>query len=49
VGGATDLFEATRSGRMHALLTDGRVDFDRDARVDPYDYLPKWLHPRSAA
>jgi cysteine synthase len=49
VGGAMDLFEAMRSGRMQALLADGRVDFDRDAGLNPYDYLPKWLHPRKAA
>ena len=49
VGGATDLFEAMRSGRMQALLADGRVAFDRDAGIDPYDFLPKWLHPRKAA
>jgi cysteine synthase A len=49
VGGAMDLFEAMRSGRMQALLADARVDFERDADADPYDYLPKWLHPRKAA
>jgi cysteine synthase len=49
VGGAMDLFEAMRSGRMQALLADARADFDGDTDVDPYDYLPKWLHPRQAA
>jgi cysteine synthase A len=49
LGGATDLFEAMRSGRMQALLGEAAVAFDRDAGIDPYDYLPKWLHPRQAA
>jgi cysteine synthase len=49
LGGATDLFDAMRSGRMQALLTGAAVAFDRDADVDPYDYLPQWLHPRQVA
>jgi cysteine synthase A len=49
VGGAMDLFDAMRAGRMQALLADAGVGFDRDAGIDPYDYLPKWLHPRKAA
>lgn len=49
VGGATDLFEAMRSGRMQALLADAGIDFDRAADIDPYEYLPKWLHPRKSA
>ena len=49
VGGATDLFEAMREGRMQRLLAAAGVTFDRDADVDPAAFLPKWLHPRKAA
>ena len=49
VGGATDLFEAMREGRMQRLLDAAGVAFDREADVDPAVFLPKWLHPRKAA
>jgi cysteine synthase len=49
VGGAMDLFEAMRSGRMQRLLSHAGVAYDQDARVDPQELLPKWLHPRQAA
>lgn len=49
IGGATDLFDALRSGRMRQLLLDagGAPEFDAD--LDPTEFLPKWLHPRKAA
>jgi cysteine synthase len=49
VGGATDLFDALRSGRLQRLLADAGVAHDRQAQIDPDDLLPKWLHPRQAA
>jgi cysteine synthase A len=49
VGGATDLFDALRSGRLQRLLADAGVAYDRHAQVDPDELLPKWLHPRLAA
>ena len=49
IGGATDLFEAMRDGRMQRLLEQAGVAYDRDADVDPAQFLPKWLHPRKAA
>ena len=49
LGGAMDLFEAMRSGRMQRLLADASVAYDRDADFDPAVFLPKWLHPRQAA
>ncbi len=49
VGGAMDLFDAMRSGRLQHLLTQAGVGYDRDADVDPAVFLPKWLHPRLAA
>ena len=49
VGGATDLFEAMRDGRMQRLLADAGIAYDRDADIDPTSSCPKWLHPRKAA
>jgi cysteine synthase len=49
VGGATDLFDAWRSGAVRELLAKRRVAFDAAADVDPYSLLPKWLQPRKSA
>jgi cysteine synthase A len=49
VGGATDLFEALRSGRLERLLVDAGVTVDLDLDIEPNQYLPAWLHPRQAA
>ena len=49
VGGATDLFDAWRSGTARALLEKRGVTFDGAADLDPYSLLPKWLQPRKSA
>jgi cysteine synthase A len=49
IGGCTDLFDAWRSGAIQRRLEDGGVSYDRDARIDPYSLLPKWLQPRKSA
>lgn len=49
IGGAQDLFEALRSGRLPSLLTQAGVAFDRHAVIDADEFLPQWLHPRQAA
>ena len=49
VGGCTDLFDAMQAGRMQQLLGKAGVGYDRDADVDPYGFLPKWVHPRKTA
>ena len=49
VGGAMDLFDAMRAGRMQQLLAQAGIEYDRDADLDPGDFLPRWLHPRKAA
>jgi cysteine synthase A len=49
VGGCTELFDAMRDGRMRKLLDGAGVEHDRGADIDPYDLLPKWLHPRKIA
>ena len=50
VGGATDLFEAMRDGRMQRLLGRcRRRAATATLDIDPTQFLPKWLHPRKAA
>jgi len=46
VGGCTDVFDAYKSGRLQALLDKHGASYDRTLRVDPYSFLPSWLHPR---
>jgi cysteine synthase len=47
LGGATDTFEAWKQGRMQKLLDGASVSYDRDSVVDPYSFLPSWLHKRT--
>jgi cysteine synthase A len=49
VGGATELFDAWRSGKARELLGIRGVAFDAGADLDPYSLLPKWLQPRKSA
>ena len=49
IGGATDLFDGWRNGNIQKLLEEGGVSYDRDAKLDPYSLLPKWLQPRKSA
>jgi cysteine synthase A len=46
VGGCTDVFDAYKAGRLQALLDTHGASYDRNLRVDPYSFLPSWLHPR---
>jgi cysteine synthase A len=46
VGGCTDIFDGWKEGRIQPLLNDCGVDYDAVASVDPYQFLPGWLHPR---
>ncbi|HKU90805.1 MAG TPA: cysteine synthase A [Steroidobacteraceae bacterium] len=49
IGGCTDLFDAWRSGAIQRRLDDAGVSYDREAKIDPYTLLPKWLQPRKSA
>jgi cysteine synthase A len=44
VGGCTDTIEAFKTGRLQTLLREHRVAFDASVAVDPYTFLPGWLH-----
>ena len=46
VGGATDLFDAMRSGSLKQLLDEHGVSYNKDVTDDPYTFLPGWLHAR---
>jgi cysteine synthase len=46
LGGATDVFDAYKKGRFQELLEKNNVVYDRSLKVDPYSFLPTWLHPR---
>jgi len=46
VGGATDLLDAYRKGRLQELLEQAGVAFNRDLQLDPFSLLPQWLHRR---
>jgi len=46
IGGATELFDACRDGAMQKLLEDNAVHYNKDIDMDPYSFLPGWLHSR---
>jgi cysteine synthase A len=46
LGGCTDVFDAYKEGRLQQLLDNSHVTYDRTQRLDPYSFLPTWLHPR---
>jgi cysteine synthase len=46
IGGCTDLFDACKAGRLQGLLEKSGIAYDRSVQVDPYSFLPTWLHPR---
>jgi cysteine synthase A len=49
IGGATDLFDAWRSGKLQKRMDESGVNYDHEANLDPYTLLPKWLQPRKSA
>ena len=45
-GGCTDVFDHLKSGELHARLEKHGVTVDPSVKTNPYELLPKWLHPR---
>jgi len=45
-GGGTDVFDSLKSGQLHTRLQKYGVSVDPSVRINPYERLPKWLHPR---
>ena len=46
IGGCTEFFDAQKDGSLSAMLKKNDVPFNAGVDVDPYSFLPKWLHPR---
>lgn len=46
LGGATDLFDACKDGRLATILDDNNVRWNAAIKTDPYSFLPGWLHSR---
>jgi cysteine synthase A len=46
VGGATDTFDAWKSGKLPGLLAKHGVAHKGDLAGNPYAFLPNWLQPR---
>ena len=44
IGGCTEVFDAYRERGLQDLLSDAQVSYDRDDGVDPYQFMPGWLH-----
>jgi cysteine synthase len=49
IGGCTDLFDCWRNGTLQKRLDELGLHYDREAKIDPYTLLPKWLQPRKSA
>jgi cysteine synthase A len=49
IGGCTELFDAVYDGSMQRALEACGVNYDRDVKVNPYELLPSWVHPRKTA
>ncbi len=45
-GGCIDVFDSLKSGQLHTRLQKHGVTIDPSAKSNPYEFLPKWLHPR---
>ncbi len=46
IGGATELFDSQKDGDLAELLEECSVVYNKDVSVDPYSFLPGWLHQR---
>jgi cysteine synthase A len=46
IGGASETFDALTSGELEKALIAAGIEIEGAEGVDPYDFLPKWLHPR---
>jgi hypothetical protein len=40
------VLEAWKQGKLQKLLANARVQFDKSVSVDPFSFLPTWLHKR---
>lgn len=45
-GGCTDLFDGCKDESLLKELKALEINYNESIKVDPYDFLPKWLHSR---
>jgi cysteine synthase A len=45
-GGCTDVFDSLKAGQLQTHLQKHGITVDPSVKTDPYELLPKWLHPR---
>jgi cysteine synthase A len=46
IGGCSETFDAFKAGTLQQDFADAGVATADVGKLDPYDLLPKWLHPR---
>jgi cysteine synthase A len=46
IGGATDSFDAFKSGELQSRLAKLGIEAEDLGDMDPYELLPNWLHKR---
>jgi len=46
VGGCTEVFDAFKTGQLQSRLAAHGIRVAPETDVDPYSFLPTWLHPR---
>jgi len=46
IGGCTDLFDDCKNGQLQKRLAACQIPVKDSVDVDPYSFLPGWLHPR---
>ncbi|MFT5658375.1 MAG: cysteine synthase A, partial [Gammaproteobacteria bacterium] len=46
IGGATDFFDVCKDGELEPQLEAMDIPFNDEIKLDPYRFLPNWLHPR---
>jgi len=46
IGGCTDTLDAFKTGRLQEIMDRSGITYSRTPGMDPYSFLPAWLHPR---
>jgi cysteine synthase A len=46
LGGCTDLFDGLKDASLIDKLKAQSIPIDTSKGIDPYEFLPKWLHAR---
>ena len=46
LGGATEMFDACKDGSLAAMLEEHNVAWNQSVDIEPYSFLPDWLHTR---